>query len=365
MPPLPPTFDEETSQLIASARRHERDIADFQIPRLRDCKGPLSLQQNLATELREDIDAFARQVESLDVLVDDQRGEKNRRELRRVTEELKDSLSQLRKDSRTALLTSKRAIDSMSASNKAELFKTAAMTEKQTLNEKVTEDALMKVNNDVTDALRRTVGLLQGELERSVLSIQTLEQSTASLRATSSTHDMLTNAMGTSKELITALEKTDWMDRMLIIAALVFFFLVVLFILKQRLVDRGLRIAFWWTRFIPDFSGDAGLLKEIEKTVVATASGVSTVSSAVSALSSSISSTISIALDSEKASSTLTSLADPVETSISEILSSIVAESESESENLASEFESPTGLELPEMTGVDTESVETVEHEEL
>ena len=40
-------------------------------------------------------------------------------------------------------------------------------------------------------------------------------------------------------------------------------------------------------------------------------------------------------------------------------------ESESESENLASEFESPTGLELPEMTGVDTESVETVEHEEL
>jgi len=177
---------------------------------------------------------------------------------------------------------------------------------------------------------------------------------------------MLTNAMGTSKELITALEKTDWMDRMLIIAALVFFFLVVLFILKQRLVDRGLRIAFWWTRFIPDFSGDAGLLKEIEKTVVATASGVSAVSSAVSAFSSSISSTVSITLDSEKASSTLTSLAAPAETSISEILSSIVAESESESEFSASEFESPTGLELPEMTGgVDTESVETVEHEEL
>jgi len=30
-----------------------------------------------------------------------------------------------------------------------------------------------------------------------------------------------------------------------------FFILVVLFILKQRFIDRGLRIALWWTRFIP------------------------------------------------------------------------------------------------------------------
>jgi len=65
--------------------------------------------------------------------------------------------------------------------------------------------------------------------------------------------------MGTSKQLITALEKSDWLDRVLIIFALFFFFLVVLFILKQRIVDRGLRIAFWWTRFLPDFSGDAQL----------------------------------------------------------------------------------------------------------
>ena len=32
----------------------------------------------------------------------------------------------------------------------------------------------MKANHDVTDALRRTVGLMQSELERSVLSVQML-----------------------------------------------------------------------------------------------------------------------------------------------------------------------------------------------
>jgi protein transport protein SEC20 len=55
----------------------------------------------------------------------------------------------------------------------------------------------------------------------------------------------------TSKQLITALEKADRMDKLLIMAGLVFFFLVVLFVLKQRVIDRGIRIALFWTRFIP------------------------------------------------------------------------------------------------------------------
>lgn len=72
---------------------------------------------------------------------------------------------------------------------------------------------------------------------------------------------MLTGLLGTSKQLVTALEKADWLDRLLIFAALIFFALVILFILKQRIVDRGLRIAFWWTRFLPSMDrGDSDSL---------------------------------------------------------------------------------------------------------
>jgi protein transport protein SEC20 len=132
----------------------------------------------------------------------------------------------------------------------------------------LSDDPLMKANDDVTDALHRTINLMQGELERSVSASQMLgmrqvqrmlssfynfiapvESSTATLRSTSAMHDTLTNVMDTSKQLITALEASDWLDRLLIITGLAFFVLVVLFILKQRIVDRGLRIAFWWTRF--------------------------------------------------------------------------------------------------------------------
>lgn len=114
MPPLPNTYDEEVTSLIASIRRRQNDLLEFQIPRLRDCKGPLSVQQNFAAEVREDVDALARQIEVgrflmssevdlyceclflfqiLDVSVADQKGEKNRRELRRVVDDHAETLA--------------------------------------------------------------------------------------------------------------------------------------------------------------------------------------------------------------------------------------------------------------------------------
>ncbi|KAH9939551.1 Sec20-domain-containing protein [Amylocystis lapponica] len=263
MPPLPSTLNEETTSLVSLLKRRHADLADFQIPRLRSCKGPLATQQRFAAELREDTDSFARQLETLDIAVDDQRSERDQRELRRVVDEFRAALASLRKDMRAALLASKRALDADQLSSRDELMRSSAAREKRDLDpdEKVAEDALMKANNDVTEALQRTITLMQGELERSVLSTQLLDTSSAALRSTSTTHDVLDGFMVTSKHLITALQKSDWLDRMLVLAGLAFFVVVVLFILKQRLVDRSLRIAFWWTRFIPDFGGDEALVR--------------------------------------------------------------------------------------------------------
>ncbi|PIL23507.1 hypothetical protein GSI_14819 [Ganoderma sinense ZZ0214-1] len=295
MAPLPSLLDEETTKSITSLERRQKDLSDFQIPRLRTCTGHLSLQQQYASELRDDLDLFGLQLESLDVAVEDQRTERGRRELRQVVSEFQATLARLRRDMRAATLASKRAIDAQQTSRREELLRSSAVKEKQTLNEKVTEDALMKATNDVTEALQRTLGLMQGELERSVLSTQLLESSTQNLRSTSSTHDVLDTLMSTSKHLITALEKSDWMDRMLIFAGLLLFVLVVLFILKQRLVDRSLRIAFFWTRFIPDFSGDEALLA-MEKGEVSLSATASSVVSTVVATASTVASVITASL---------------------------------------------------------------------
>src|ERR1700676_102379 len=121
--------------------------------------------------------------------------------------------------------------------------------------------------------------------------------------------------MGTSKQLITALKKSDWLDRLLIITALVFFFLVTLFILKQRIVDRGLRIALWWTRLLP--TGDMDNLEKGGGVIGTAGVVVSTAMASASLTLAGFSRTGSDALDS---SSTATVDATP-----SSPLSSVVA----------------------------------------
>jgi len=188
----------------------------------------------------------------------------------------------------------------------------------------------MKANDDVTVALQRTIALMQGELERSVLSTQMLDASTASLQSTSAVHDTLTTVMSTSKQLIVALEKSDLLDRVLIISALMFFLLVVLFILKRRLLDRGIRIAFWWTRFLPDFSGDAELLRMENGIKVATSTVASITSSAVASAASAITwssgSTVSTSgLESEPTDASTTQI--ETETPLIDFISSLSASS--------------------------------------
>jgi hypothetical protein len=109
----------------------------------------------------------------------------------------------------------------------------------------------MSATSEVTESLRRTMQLMQSELDRSVLSNTMLEQSSATLRMTGDQYSTFSNLLTTSKALITALERADFLDRILILAALIFFALVCAFIIKRRVVDKGLRIAGFATRLIP------------------------------------------------------------------------------------------------------------------
>ncbi|KAJ8591734.1 hypothetical protein M405DRAFT_93496 [Rhizopogon salebrosus TDB-379] len=127
---------------LSPSQRHHNDLTTFLIPRLRACAGPLGTQQAWAAEVREDIEGLARQVEELDVLVDDQGTERARRELRTRVEVFRDSLTNLRKDSRAALLASKHAIDAQSQSLREELLRSPSLQEKSTSSssEKSAED---------------------------------------------------------------------------------------------------------------------------------------------------------------------------------------------------------------------------------
>ncbi|KZT60457.1 Sec20-domain-containing protein, partial [Calocera cornea HHB12733] len=252
---------------LAALARRLTDMRTYQLPRLLACPGPLALHQQYASELREDLEGVLRGVRALELLVEGEEDD-GREALAGQLQlgQLRAELDRLKRDARAAVLQSKRAIEAKStraellagAAPDSALDKCASPRMTRTVHRAAdtrrvarSADALTNTSNEVTLALRRTMAAMQQEVERSVLSTQLLDASSRTLHAASHSYLSLTTLLNTSRTLITALERADWMDRALIFAALAFFLLVLAFILKQRIFDRGVRLAFWWLRFLP------------------------------------------------------------------------------------------------------------------
>ena len=112
MAPIPNTIPEDALFLISAAERRYNYLTDSELPKLRQCIGPLSVQQTLAEDLRVDTIALTRQVEvslfetifrfshdpsdriqALEIMIDDLQGEKNRRELRGIVDDFNKKLA--------------------------------------------------------------------------------------------------------------------------------------------------------------------------------------------------------------------------------------------------------------------------------
>lgn len=63
MAPIPSRLPEDVISLLSSTERRYKHISEFTIPELRRCTGPLSVQQRLADDVREDTLALSRQIE--------------------------------------------------------------------------------------------------------------------------------------------------------------------------------------------------------------------------------------------------------------------------------------------------------------
>lgn len=118
------------------------------------------------------------------------------------------------------------------------------------------------------------------------------------------------------------------MDRLLIFSGLAFFVLVVLFIVKQRIVDRGIRVALFWTRFVPS-STRSVVKRSAEDILMKQEEGSATVSSILETVRESVSTALSsvaplspsaLELTSTSAQETISSVPDEVLSSISTAL---------------------------------------------
>jgi len=72
------------------------------------------------------------------------------------------------------------------------------------------------------------------------------EDSTKTLRSTTNLYDTYTSLLEASGTIIKQLEKADWYDRLIILAAFLFFLLCVGWIIKRRVLDRLVGGVGWW-----------------------------------------------------------------------------------------------------------------------
>ncbi|KAJ9118654.1 hypothetical protein QFC22_003874 [Naganishia vaughanmartiniae] len=213
-------------EIITAAKRRVADLQAYQLPRLRDCKGPVDLQRELSAELKEDIRRVKRSIDTLDAVAYEQETEREKERYLGICRELSQELDTVHRMYREALLESTRKI------------KTASSEQYELVPEKTPEiagtpvsgqgqdDALQTKTNEVTDALRRTAANMRAELER--------------------LYDTYSNLLTTSTRLVKQIERADWYDKLIIFLALGLFFLVVAFIIKRRVLDKAVRGVGWW-----------------------------------------------------------------------------------------------------------------------
>ncbi|EUC54618.1 Sec20-domain protein [Rhizoctonia solani AG-3 Rhs1AP] len=347
MPPIASPLFIEAQTTHEGISRRLRDINKFQIPRLRECKGPLTLQQQFAAELRDDTEAITKRLEDFSTLAEDQERENERVQVGKWVSELYDELARLKSESRAALLASKRAIDNDARSRRDELLGSAALQEKRAAEaeahkQRATEDKLMAASDDVTEALRRTTRLMQQELERSVLSTQMLQESSNTLRSTTDVYASLDNLMDISQVLIKALQRADWMDRIIIGLSFSVFLLTMAYIVKKRVLDRVVTVATLPFRLAgtgsSKFTTTKELLTETTSTIKTLATSLTTTDIHTETTS------VSTALDTLTTSSATPTLLDTLSSDTSAVSSAIESVSSICSDVICEAGESATSI---------------------
>ncbi|CAO3703804.1 unnamed protein product [Rhizopus stolonifer] len=188
--------------------------------------------------------------------------------------EYENQLRHLQTTSRQAILSSKRRINNLEKRNRDELFGRTvkhdeAFIEQFELKQRGVQrsqqnDALLRASTDVTEALRRTSSLMQQELEKSTLSATMMAESSRTLSSTFSEYQNLGFLVNLSKKVITQLEASDWLDRILLLFGLGLFCLVVLYIIKKRTWDVGISWISWLTQKKTREVADQVVTKTIE-----------------------------------------------------------------------------------------------------
>ncbi|KAF9355678.1 hypothetical protein BGX34_010316 [Mortierella sp. NVP85] len=249
MPPIPPQALPRPIQAEMDTLRKQYHSLENLITRLKNLSGgTLTVHQELSRAARDESKAIATKIEELRLLADELDREADRTLLLAMLDKIETQFKQQQQSLRQAVLTSKQTIDrearterellfggSRSAAELGELRRRAAANGD-------TGEYLLATSKEQNESLSRTLQLMQQEVERTAHSAKVIDESSKTLKETVHEYQTYDEVLKRGKNLITKLNQADWIDRLLIGFGLLLFSLVVLYILKKRIADRGVSL---------------------------------------------------------------------------------------------------------------------------
>ncbi|KAG0337515.1 hypothetical protein BG000_005307 [Podila horticola] len=253
MPPINAPVLPRPVQTQIDALRKQYHGLDSLIARLKNLSGgTLAVQQELARNAREESKAIESKIEvcnteqkNLRLLSDEQDKEADRAMILLMLEKIESQFKQQQQSLRQAILTSKQAIDKEAKSERELLLKgTKSAIELSEIRRRGASkgnagEYMLSTSKEQNESLNRTLQLMQQEVERTAHSAKVIDESSRTLRSTVKEYQTYEEVLKQGKNLIAKLSQADWMDRLLIGFGLLVFSLVVMYILKKRIADRG------------------------------------------------------------------------------------------------------------------------------
>ncbi|EGF83497.1 hypothetical protein BATDEDRAFT_22242 [Batrachochytrium dendrobatidis JAM81] len=173
--------------------------------------------------------------------------------LKTLIEESEDALLDIKRPSQKAALAQSIAQQKQAVKLLQQRFQTALVTARKAIKTKAQNDresllalgsasktdrsnaAAIQASNDITYGLKQAVQMISAEVERSIETVNTLEQSTNTLNRTQQEYSMIGDRLGVSKSIISSLNSRDWMDRALLGVGLLVFTLTMMYIIGRRM----------------------------------------------------------------------------------------------------------------------------------
>ncbi|KAK5816201.1 Sec20-domain-containing protein [Linnemannia elongata] len=248
MPPVQSIVPRHVQVQMDALRKQYHGLEGL-ISKLNNLTGsPLSVQQELARSAREESKAIESKIEDLRLLADEQDRESDRVLVVAMLEKIETQFKQQQQALRQAILNSKQTIDRETKSERELLLKGSKSAielseiRRRGAGQGNDSEYMLNTSKEHNESLSRTLKMMQQEVERTAHSAKVIDESSKTIRATVGEYHAYDEVLKRGKGLITKLNQADWTDRLLIGFGLLVFSLVVMYILKKRIADRGISL---------------------------------------------------------------------------------------------------------------------------